>query len=623
MGLRSPVRWALSALGLAAAAACDLGNPAGALPAAIRPPSQPESRAESTLIGTYSVPTAMPLPGQRTSYAEHAPTGIPLAPNSYVLLRVGGTLQAVRNPYILDTKPGDGPISYSAFESYEATARGATHLWLLGSGGTWVPPAGGEILTGYFRPDPGDARDMILLVRVGPTPAQLWSHRDPLPGRQLYYYCFEIYPYCRITEEGTFARPGENNGQWIENYWLQQSHTVTATAIAEPLTVDGPDAVAPGDTATFTATPWGSLRLRNQVGIRPRVWWIWYPNDTTAVPNPKVRPEVLFCRDQSCPFAPAQSGRLRVQTFVEGAPVEAERFLRVQQQRLELKCNAQLDRGDDLRCTASANPAGVLDSIRWEFADSAGHTIQGPAGATFWEGRMVVGGTMRVTARLNGLPVTEDTTITVHARRWKTIRLRVRQHPYPAGHLPAPANVTAPGHLGDSHADSLTTLSVREITAGPNTGWWYVDQPVIEFGFVVHINEAAFATGSAWYNLQTGGDYVLPSGVKVPNGRCDSSHIPTMRQLAREHEGLASSSLTSHADAAQVYLNTQRPQDILEAQIAFGPDLIGYNFYQGAYATYVGIASSMEAFAAPHTNDAPPGIVDRAPFPCYARPWHP
>jgi hypothetical protein len=309
------------------------------------------------------------------------------------------------------------------------------------------------------------------------------------------------------------------------------------------------------------------------------------------------------------------SGRLRVQTFVEGALVNADRVVRVQQQRLELKCNARLDRGDNLRCTALANPTGVLDSIQWEFTDSAGHTIPGPGGATFWEGGMVVGGTMKVTARLNGLPVAEDTLVKVIARRWNTIRLRARQHPYPPGHLPSPANVTSPGHLGDSHADSLTTLSVREITAGPNTGWWYVDQPVTEFGFVVHINEAAFAPGSGWYNLQTGGDYVLPSGVKVPNGRCDSSHIPTMRRLTREHEGLGSSSLTSHADAARIYLNTNRPQDTLEAQTAYGPDLVGYNFYQGVYATYVGIASSMEGFAAPHTTDHPAGSLILRRFP--------
>jgi hypothetical protein len=164
---------------------------------------------------------------------------------------------------------------------------------------------------------------------------------------------------------------------------------------------------------------------------------------------------------------------------------------------------------------------------------------------------------------------------------------------------------------------------VYDITDGPNAGWSFLEREIPEFGWVVHINDAAFASGSAWYKLQTGGDYVLPSGVIVPNGRCDSHHIPTLRRLTRQHEGLGSSSLTSHADAARVYLRTHAPQNLLERTMAYRSDLIGYTFSQFAYATYWDIASAMELFTAPHTTDNPPGIVDPAPFPCYARPWSP
>ena len=557
----------------------------------------------------------MPLPGQRTSYAEHAPTGIPLTPNSYVLLRVGGTLQAVRNPYILDTKPGDGPISYSAFESYEATARGATHLWLLGSGGTWVPPAGGEILTGYFRPDPGDARDMILLVRVGPTPAQLWSHRDPLPGRQLYYYCFEIYPYCSITEEGKFARPGENNGQWIENYWLQQSHTVTATAIPEPLTVDGPDAVSPGDTATFTATPWGSLRLRNQVGILPRVWWIWYPNDTTAVPNPKVRPEILFCRGPSCPFAPAQSGRLRVQTFVEGAPVDAERIVKLQQHSLELSCPDSVERGSSARCTARAVPSGTLDSIRWTFTDTAGiATTTDTSGTADWAGKMVMGGRVSVSARLNDTPVAADTPVAVSARTWP--RMTVVAHDSGNGHLPARPRV--PRDLADTHpVVNLDPFDTELIGSGPNAGWWYIKSPVTRTYAPVHIS-SGFKPGTPFYQLQH-------SGVDPVTGDpfCSKGQLHHVETGARRHEGLLASSLVSHIEVYELWFSTNSPQVSMERIVLHRGMLPDSNFTFAHWVEAEFVENVSQPSAADpnqrHTTDIPPGLVAFPPVPCRPR----
>jgi hypothetical protein len=359
------------------------------------------------LVGTFSVPTAMPKPGQVTSYAPHAPTAIKLEPNSYVLLRIGGTLQAEQNPYILGTKPGQGAISYTAFESSQSTGRGATSLWLHPGGNSWLPPAGGENLTGYFLPDPADGRDLILLVRVGTASADLWAQRGMLSGKYLPgWYCFEEYPYCAASETGKFAEPGNAvPNKWIEDYWLKQSHTITATKIAEPLSVDGPAVVAPGDSGTFTASPWSDLRLRNKAGILPRVWWVWWPGDTTAVPNPYVRPEVLPCSDQACTFAPAVSGRLRVYTDVEGAPVDAERIVKVQQQHLQLTCSRySLDRGQTVNCSATATPAGMLDSIRWRFVDTAGHVIDS-AGPSSWGGQMIVGGTISVRALLNGSPV--------------------------------------------------------------------------------------------------------------------------------------------------------------------------------------------------------------------------
>ena len=612
MLLRSLVRWAALAL---AVAACDLPNPAGSLPTGVPAPSEPESRAEAALIGTYSVPTAMPLPDQVTSYARHAPTSLTLNPNSYVLLRVGGTLQAVRNPYILGTTPGEGPISYTAAESYAATARGATHLWLLGNGGSWAPPAGGEFLTGYFRPDPGDGRDMILLVRVGTTPTTVWSQRDRLPGKQLQgYYCFDSRPYCSYEEEGTFARPGEDNGKFVENYWLQQSHTITATAISEPLSVDGPDAVAPGGTATFTATPWGNLRLRNQVGILPRVWWIWYPSDTTAVPNPNVRAEVLFCRDQSCPFAPTVSGRLRVQTYVEGAPVDAERLVRVQQQRLELKCDRySIVRGNTVQCSATAQPGGTLDSIRWAFTDGAGNPVGDSTGTASWGGTMVVGGRIAVTARLNSAPVAADTVLTITPRTWP--RITVVAADSGNGELPQYPRVMH--DLAHTHAPtSATPHNALVISTGPNSGWWYLASPTTQARAVVHIS-AGFKPGTPFYQLQkSGADPVTGDPF------CSKGQMSQIERAARQHEGLVSSSLISHIEVYERWFRNNTPQDSLERLTAFqGSIPLGLTFsdlVDAAFERYV----STPAISDPnqnHTTGNAPGLVAFPAAPCRPR----
>lgn len=296
--------------------------------------------------------------------------------------------------------------------------------------------------------------------------------------------------------------------------------------------------------------------------------------------------------------------------------------------KLDVICDSvMVTRGNNIGCNAST-PNGTLTNIQWAFTDSAGNTIQGPSGPADWGGQMVVGGTVRATGSVDGQPVSDSVAVSVKPRTWNHIRLRVRQDPFPPGHLPSPANVAVPGHLGDSHADSLLSLPVKEITTGPNNGWWFLERPVVEFGFIVHINDPAFATGSDWYKLQTGGNYVLSSGTVVPNGRCSGSQVPVLRQLTREHEGLGSSSLTSHADAARVYLQTGKPHERLERTVGYGPDFLGgFSFLNFAYGKYVDIAVEMEHFAKPHTNtpvaDGGPGIVDPAPFPCYARPWWP
>jgi hypothetical protein len=429
------------------------------------------ARTEAVLVGSYTTPSPrMPPPGEITSSDELKQTPITLEPNSYFLVRIGGTLYAERNPFHPGTTEGAGAISYSAVESSLMTGRGQTHLRLY----TGSPPGGLDYLS-YFRPD-ANGRDLILLVRTGSAPADLWSHRDRMAGGTWPgWYCLADFPYCSLSETEKIAVPTLGGiHKWIEDYWLKQAHTITVTKIPEPLVLDGPAAVPPGGTATFTASAWGDLQLRERKSPGfPGVRWFWYPNDTTGIPPLPAR-SICWTAEPICHFEPKESGRLHAWSYVDGALVEANKIVRVQQQQLRLTCSRySLDRGQTVNCSANASPSGTLDSIRWRFVDTAGHVIDS-AGPSSWGGHMIVGGTITVQALLNGSPVADDTTITVRARRWP--RPSVRAHEEPANDLPLPASVNGPHDLADSHVDSLPNppLTTRKIDTGPNAGWWYI-----------------------------------------------------------------------------------------------------------------------------------------------------
>jgi hypothetical protein len=331
-----------------------------------------------------------------------------------------------------------------------------------------------------------------------------------LTGKRLSgWFCGWGYPYCAASETEKIAEP---NGvyTWIEDYWLKQSHTITATRIAEPLSVDGPAVVAPGKSATFTGKPWGDLRLRNKAGIFPRVWWVWWPGDTTAVPNPYVRPEVLPCDGQSCTYAPAMSGRLRVHTFVEGAPVEVDRLVRVRKEQLELKCNGAQDsvritRADEVSCEAS----GATDIVGWEFrADSSGYRNPAEGGTPFrgiaWKGRVVLSGTVTVEARVAGAEESKSVRVRVEAREWGGMMMPRSISEEPNTHLPPRPDSLH--DLGDIHQGMELEFKGMEkwagIFTGPNANLAYLIKPPAGYTALVHVNRVALSRDSEFWKAQ-------------------------------------------------------------------------------------------------------------------------
>jgi hypothetical protein len=343
---------------------------------------------------------------------------------------------------------------------------------------------------------------MIVLVRVGAAPLKVWTQRDMMTGTYLPgWYCFPNVPYCR--EEVDIAYPGSGVNQWLEDYWLIESHTVTAMAIPEPLSMEGPEVVAPGDSATFTANPSSSdLRLRDRNGQPSRFFWLWYANDTIPASPPASSPTIV-CLGQlqaTCQFEPKVSGRLRVQTFVEGALVNVDRVVRVQQQRLELSCPSSVVRASTVQCTVSAVPTGTIDSVRWAFVDTAGHTIRDDStGLVSWTGPIVVGGRVSVSAKLNGQRVSQDTTVKVTPRGW-TSPVPSRRTGFHGCVVVTTTCVLRYPPI--RYSDMGTTVKqprsfsllgrAATIDTGPNAGWSYLsgsDSPIQFREQVILLNE--------------------------------------------------------------------------------------------------------------------------------------
>lgn len=507
---RSSVRWALA---LCALAACDLRNPASPSVASIPTPTGGEAKhAESALVGSYVAPTSVPEPGQRTSYIELERTGIPLAPNTYTLLRVTGTLKVLGNPYKPSSVPGEILFSYTPVESGQSTGRGHTNVWLHRIGAA-PPPGGAEKVSYYFRPDAA-GRDEILLVRTGQEPFEVWSEREMMPGAsRAFGYCMPGFPYC---DSEHVVQPDSSvlkNYIWIEDFWVAESHMVTATRITEPLIVDGPAAVAPGGIASFSARPFEGLRLRDRNGSPADVRWLWYPKDTTGTPALNIDPKFVCSGQQpagTCRFEPKESGRLHVYSFVEGALVETNKIVRVQQ--MELKCNGAQDsvritRADELNCEVS----GATDITGWEFrADSSGYQNPAAGGTPIkgieWKGRVVLSGTVTVNARVAGAPESKSVQVRVSARNWTGLQIpRVAaEEPAPVGELPAkPDTVRQLGHI---HPVLSVELSVQKnwtpILSGPNANLAYLHDLPISFHGIIHVNRVALAVGSDFWNAQ-------------------------------------------------------------------------------------------------------------------------
>jgi hypothetical protein len=226
-----------------------------------------------------------------------------------------------------------------------------------------------------------------------------------------------------------------------------------------------------------------------------------------------------------------------------GNAKNASPVIAAQPPKLVLNCPASVQRGSVMTCTATAQ-GGAMQNPVWTFTDAAGNTIPAPAGtSTTWGGTMVVGGTMRVSATVAGVQKDTTATITITARPWGQLSVQVTmigQH-----NLPYPPSTLA--HLANTDIVQPSTHSAKKITAGPNTGWWYLSTPLSAVP-AVHRWSNAWQSSDPWYQLQTGGSH--PSG----NGSyCGPADMPGIEQSAREHEGMSTGPSQSHLSVMRAF----------------------------------------------------------------------
>jgi hypothetical protein len=304
-----------------------------------------------------------------------------------------------------------------------------------------------------------------------------------------------VYAHNSIT--------GSGPASWL----LTGNYMITATKIAAPFTVTE-SAPEPDGTRTYTAEPLPGLRFANfpTSGQFPpgAAFWSFHPGDSSGpgwqVPGCQYQ---LVCR-----YKPPVPGRMQVNAFVEwqraivrsqpaaprcgGNPIAATASAcppQEPQEALKLTCDKTTpERGEEITCAASAEPAGAaLEVTEWTF-EGEGSVIHPEAGeehATTWAGRMVVSGTITVAGKVNGKEVAPATAeITVRPRQGFTIR-------YPAlpavewvggdeDELPYPPLNTAPG--SDAHGvlgkfREVSTSYALDEGSGPNAGWVYVPDP--------------------------------------------------------------------------------------------------------------------------------------------------
>lgn len=514
----------------------------------------------------------------------------------YYLIRVTGTVTHSWNPACDPLIPALGCArNLDGVTLGPLDAGGASFISVGYLPPGWTPEGGRQVIPEYLQPDLNVANSGVVLVRYD-HPQTVWVRRSVNHG-------------CLPSVWNTCAEERQ------PQYFLTSDQRITLSYVATPIAVEGPTGVAADQEGMFTGQVVDGLSVDSWAPGHKAVWWTFFEGDTLGNPGSGTPVQVYECQGRmSCSYDPQTGGRMQMVAYVHGRYLEAfGNVVREQESRLELSCPPSVERGNPMRCTVAANPAGTLTDIQWSFSDTAGHVVR-DSGRAEWTGTMVVGGRINVTARLSGTPVASDTPIAVTPRRWP--RISVVAVDSGNGHLPAQPRFIY--DLADTHPPIPDgPIDIDTITSGPNAGWAYLALPITRVRAIVHIS-GGFRPGTPLYQMQRWGtDPVTGQPFCRP-----SQFSSDVEQGARQHEGLIAGPSPSHVSVYRQWYRNNTPQTHMEAVAGFLDDFsVDYPFQAKVevdFDTYVSRPAKDDPNQM-HTTDSPPGLVPFPSVPCMPR----
>ena len=306
----------------------------------------------------------------------------------------------------------------------------------------------------------------------------------------------------------------------IPAYTISGSYSVTAEEIPAPaeLTESAGDA---SGVRKYTLAALHGLQFVNpeepyywDYRATPFVTWRFIPGENvSSEPGGYVwNAQPVPCNDMlTCTFKPTGPGKMEATAWVEGREVVVRSSGRSGGEPFELKCNGA---SDSVRIARASNVdcrvTGTDEITAWSFrADAGGYTNPAANATPFrgavWAGKMVLGGIVSVSATVAGREDSRSVHIRVEGRDWTGISIPrdISEQPVPPDHLPArPDSVHQLGDIHQSMSLELGRGTWEPILSGPNANLAYFTGVPAQYEAIVHVNRAALAVGSDFWNAQ-------------------------------------------------------------------------------------------------------------------------
>jgi hypothetical protein len=524
---------------------CDARNLVG-------PGAHAVGRRRSESSSTAALGTAS-ISAEQTAFV----TGIPVPANAWVVVNVTGQFQAIQNPQCSSQPPNwpcsaiapsanfsptpaaFGPIQVQAL--YGANRTGLVNL--RGSGGMG---SAGQAVGLYFGSEAGELRARSTLVNP--------IAYNPNPGNP------------------------------VASYLLSGSYTVSVTRIPSPVMFAGGYSNDGTGAVKYSVAAAAGLMFINPLDAPPSyqpggIDWYFVPGDSTPAEfesNSRAIQIGACWQLTTCTYIPPKGGvgRMQVIAFVEGRLVGG-RSDYVRAPKLQLICNGsvapaavEVERGGDLSCETASTPAGfdVRNQV-WTFTDTAGHRSDGPRGESGWGGTMAVGGTMNVTASVNGqAPSTETMVVSVRPREWRglihypdTVVIQSQSDTV----LPYPPISLTNTHLQDGDLGVFKSPSLGYRIGrgdGPNEGWQFVEEPPsFSERAEIHLNAGLLPTDPFWRAQKGERPGVIPLHRRP---YCGSDFMNLARRHVAAHEA-------EHYHRAKTWFESDDAARILEGFVKY------------------------------------------------------